>query len=194
MMGNLLMGRADKIRIFILSAVCVVLIACKGDVETGNDRWADFYGTFKGSAESVLSGELSERELEVVIKPWEEKGFTVEWTTLIHRASGEKKVTDLSIDFYPAERPGILASAMQTNVFGQSVPYDPVAKDADPYVWAGIDGNTLTVRALYIVDGGGYEMHEYKRSLSDTGLTLDFQRLSNGEKVTQVSAQLDAVN
>jgi len=83
----------------------------------------------------------------------------VEWTTLIHRASGEKKVTDLSIDFYPAERPGIFASAMQTNVFGQSVPYDPVAKDADPYVWAGIDGNTLTVRALYIVDGGGYEMH-----------------------------------
>ena len=61
-------------------------------------------------------------------------------------------------------------------------------------MWAGIDGNTLTVRALYIVDGGGYEMHEYKRSLSDTGLTLDFQRLSNGEKVTQVSAQLDAVN
>ena len=54
-------------------------------------------------------------------------------------------------------------------------------------------GNTLTVRALYIVDGGGYEMHEYKRSLNENGLTLDFQRLSNGEQVARVSAQLNAV-
>jgi len=189
------MGIAGKLQTFFVVSLCLVLVACKGGGESAarSDQWSEFYGTFKGNAESILSGELSERELEVVIKPWEEKGFTVEWTTLIHRASGEKKVTDLSIDFYPAERPGIFASAMQTNVFGQSVPYDPVAKDADPYVWAGIDGNTLTVRALYIVDGGGYEMHEYKRSLNENGLTLDFQRLSNGEQVARVSAQLNAV-
>ena len=186
---------ADKPRVAIFSAVCIVLVACKGSGEISDrtNQWSEFYGTFKGSAESVLSGELSERELEVVIKPWEEKGFTVEWTTLIHRADGEKKMTDLSIDFYPAERPGIFASAMRTNVFGQTVPYDPVAADADPYVWAGLDGNTLSVRALYIVDGGGYEMHEYKRSLNDEGLSLDFQRLSNGETVARVSAQLYAI-
>jgi len=159
----------NKLKVLILCAVCSVLIACKGSGNGSNEargnQWSEFYGTFRGNAESVLSGELSERELEVVIKPWEERGFTVEWTTLIHRADGEKKMTDLSIDFYPAERPGIFASAMQTNVFGQTVPYDPVAKDADPYVWAGLDGDTLTV----------------------------FQRLANGEKVTQVSAQLDEI-
>ncbi len=186
---------AGKNKSIIISVFCIALAACKGDVEevARNNQWSEFYGAFKGSAESVLAGELSERELEVVIKPWEEKGFTVEWTTIIHRAGREKKITDLSINFYPAERPGIFASAMRTNVFGQTVPFDPVGIDADPYVWAGIDGNTLTVRALYIVDSGGYEMHEYKRSLSDNGLTLDFQRLRNGEKVVRISAQLDAV-
>ena len=189
------MRTADKLQSVILCALCMLLFACKGGGEStaGSEQWSKFYGTFAGSAESVLSGELSERELKVVIRPWEEKGFTVEWTTLIHRADGEKKMTDLSIDFYPAERPGIFASAMRTDVFGQAVPFDPVAKDAHPYVWAGLDGNTLSVRALYIVDGGGYEMHEYKRSLSDEGLTLDFQRLSNGETVARVSAQLDEI-
>ena len=193
------MRPASIIQIFILTTLCTVLLACVGDEEvaindSANDNaWSDFYGTFKGSAESVLSGEISERELTVVIKPWEDKGFTVEWTTLIHRDTGKKKMTDLSIDFYPSARPDIFASAMRTDVFGRAVPYDPVGEEADPYVWAGLEDNTLTVSALYIVEGGGYELHVYKRSLSEKGLTLNFERLSNGDKVTRVSAQLDSV-
>ncbi len=195
------MRPASIFQIFILTTLCTVLLACGGDEEiainnndSANDNaWSDFYGTFKGSAESVLSGEISERELTVVIKPWEDKGFTVEWTTLIHRDTGKKKMTDLSIDFYPSARPDIFASAMRTDVFGRAVPYDPVGEEADPYVWAGLEDNTLTVSALYIVEGGGYELHVYKRSLSEKGLTLNFERLSNGDKVTRVSAQLDSV-
>lgn len=195
------MRPASIFQIFILTTLCTVLFACGGDEEiainnndSANDNaWSDFYGTFKGSAESVLSGEISERELTVVIKPWEDKGFTVEWTTLIHRDTGKKKMTDLSIDFYPSARPDIFASAMRTDVFGRAVPYDPVGEEADPYVWAGLEDNTLTVSALYIVEGGGYELHVYKRSLSEKGLTLNFERLSNGDKVTRVSAQLDSV-
>lgn len=189
------MWMMEKFKQLFIAVACTFMVACGGEkeVSTGNERWADFYGTFNGNAESVLSGELSERELTVVIKPWEDKGFTVEWTTLIHRANGKKKMTDLSIDFYPSARADIFASAMRTDVFGRTVPYDPVGEDADPYVWAGLEENTLTVRALYIIDGGGYEMHIYKRSLNEKGLTLDFERLSNGDKVTRVSAQLDSI-
>ncbi len=178
----------------LLAAVCMLLVHCKGGEQPAADNvWSAFYGTFQGSAEEIVTGEISERELTVVIKPWEDKGFTVEWQTVIHRAGGEKKMTDLSIDFYPSARPGIYASAMRTDVFGQAVPYDPVGENADPYVWAGLDGNTLTVSALYIVEGGGYEMHVYKRSLSDDGLSLEFERMSDGEKVTKVAAQLKSV-
>jgi len=185
----------DKSKVYILSILCTLLIACKSSNETAteNDPLSGFYGTFTGNAESVLSGEVSERELTVVIKPQEETGFTVEWTTLIHRANGKKKMSDLSIDFYPSARPGIFASAMRTDVFGRAVPYDPVGEDAHPYVWAGFEGSTLTIRALYIVEGGGYEMHVYERSLNEEGLKLDFERLRNGDTVAQVSAQLELV-
>jgi len=186
---------AEKFQIAILFIACSLLIACGGSEEptVKTDQWSDFYGTFKGNAESIISGEISERELTVVIKPWEDKGFTVEWTTLIQRANGKKKLTDLSIDFYPSARPDIFASAMRTDVFGRTVPYDPVGEEADPYVWAGLEGKVLTVRALYIVEGGGYELHVYKRSLNEAGLTLEFERISNGDKVTRVSAQLESI-
>lgn len=181
-------------RILLLIGFVFLLSGCKsGERASSGDIWSPFYGTFQGNAETVLTGEVDARDLTVVIKPWQDKGFTVEWETVIHRAGGATKKTDLSINFYPSARPGIFASAMRTDVFGVSVPYDPVAADADPYVWAGIEGNTLTVSALYIVDGGGYEMQIYKRSLNEKGLTLEFERLSNGEKVTTVSALLEAV-
>lgn len=187
--------RAENIRLaFIFTSFCFLLVNCKAEEQAPADEaWSAFYGTFKGSAETVLAGEKTERDLTVVIKPWRDKGFTVQWKTVIHRVGGAQKFTDLSIDFYPSPRPGIYASAMRTDVFGQEVPYDPVGVEADPYVWAGLEGNTLTVSALYIVDGGGYEMHVYKRSLSEAGLSLEFERLSNGEKVTTVSAQLESV-
>ncbi len=181
-------------RAIILVSLSLLLLSCKAKDQIPNtDSWSAFYGTYQGSAETVVSGELDERDLTVVIKPWQDKGFTVEWKTLIYRAEGVTKKTDLSIDFYPSARAGIFASAMRTDVFGQAVPYDPVGEAADPYVWAGLEDNTLTVSALYIVDGGGYILHVYKRSLNKEGLSLEFERMSNGEKVTSVSAQLKQI-
>ncbi len=187
--------RVNKVlRAFLLTCVCLLLVNCKAqDKASATNDWSAFYGTFTGNAETVVAGEMSARDLTVVIKPWHDKGFTVEWKTVIHRAGGVTKNTDLSIDFYPSPRPGLFASAMRTDVFGQAVPYDPVGEDADPYVWAGLEASTLTVSALYIVDGGGYELHVYKRSLNEEGLLLEFERLSNGEKVTEVSALLESV-
>ena len=82
---------------------------------------------------------------------------------------------------------------MKKDVFGNTVSYDPVGVDAAPYVWAGLEGKTLTVRALYIVESGGYEIHVYKRTLQDGGLDLDFERIRDGETVTQVLAMLAPV-
>jgi len=189
------MNAAKKCRIFYLSIVCLLLLGCKSSEDTGgaNENLSDFYGTFLGAAESVVGGELSERELGVVIEPWKSKGFTVNWTTQIYRPNGKDKQTDLSINFLPSSRPEIYTAASRTDVFGNAVPFDPVGEDAAPYIWAGLQENTLTVSALYILDGGGHQLHVYERSVVDEGLLLQFERLHNGQKVAEVSALLTRV-
>lgn len=179
----------------ICLASCLLLVHCKVEPTSEvSDRLHPFYGTYTGtSSPSVSTGEVAERDLTVTIEPWEKKGFTVKWSTVIYRANGEKKKSSPSINFYPSPRPGLFASAMETNVFGHTVPYDPIAVDANPYVWAGLQDSVLTVSALYIIDGGGYEMHVYKRSLENTGLSLEFERTMNGEPVTKLSAELEPV-
>jgi len=185
------MNAGKKLQIF----VCILLVSCKSSEEktSADDRLSEFYGTFKGAAESVNGGELSERELTVVIKPWEDdKGFTIEWTTQIYRSNGKDKYTDMAINFYPSQRPNIYLSALRTDIFGKAVPLDPGEED-QPYVWAGMKGNTLTVSALYITEGGGHELQVYERSSIEEGLLLQFERLSNGEKVAEISALLNRV-
>ena len=185
---------SEKMARVVLVGMCCLLVQCKVEPTfTSTGELEPFYGTFVGSTATVSKGEKFERDLTVIIMPWENKGFTVNWTTVIYRANGERKKTEPSINFYRSSRTGIFASAMKSNVFGHTVPYDPIGEGANPYVWAGLEDKTLTISALYIIDGGGYEMHVYKRTLEAWGLSLDFERISNGEKVTQVTARLDRV-
>ncbi len=184
-----------KLAIVLLVGVCLLQIQCKVKVQNSpTEDLSRFFGTFKGTAATAIKGEISERDLTVTIKPWEDKGFTVEWTTVSYRANGEQKKSSPSINFYSSSRPGIYASAMRTNVFGHTVPFDPLSADAHPYVWAGLEDDTLTVSALYIVADGGYEMHVYKRTLQEDGLALEFERTKDGEVITEVSAMLEPVN
>ena len=178
----------------LLVGVCLLQIQCKAqdDMRPGNEL-TPFFGTYAGNSINVVKGELSERDLAVTIKPWDKNGFTIEWTAVTYRANGKQKKSETSINFYRSPRPGIFASAMKKDVFGNTVSYDPVGADAAPYVWAGLEGKTLMVRALYIVDSGGYELHSYKRTLQEGGLSLDFDRIRNGEKITQVLAILKPV-
>ncbi|MBX2886611.1 MAG: hypothetical protein KTR32_42070 [Granulosicoccus sp.] len=179
-----------------LTALCILLASCKVEPTSSfSGQLEPFYGKYTGTSEPTVSdGEIAERDLSVTIAPWDKKGFTVTWTTVIYKADGETKKSSPTINFYPSSRPGIFASAMKTDVFGHTVPYDPIAKDANPYVWAGLEDNTLTVSALYIIDGGGYEIQVYKRSLENSGLSLDFERIKDGEQVTRLSAQLEPVS
>ena len=190
------MARNWLVRILLVLA-CVSLAHCK--VETAfplSDKLEPFYGAYIGTSEpSLASGEIAERDLTVSIEPWGEKGFTVSWSTVIYKANGKKKKSALSIDFYPSSRLGLFSSAMKTDVFGNTVPYDPLAEEGNPYVWAALDGTMLTVSALYVIDeGGGYELQVYKRSVKESGLSLEFERIKDGESVTQISAQLDLVS
>ena len=150
-----------------------------------------FFGTYEGKSSSVTGEKVSDRDLRVSIRQHEKKGFTVEWSTTIRKKNGKLRTKELSINFYPVNRPGMYESAMRRDVFGHLVPFNPIA--GDPYVWAGLDGDTLTVSALYLIDGGGYEIQVYKRTLTEAGMSLDFERVRDGKQVTRVLAELERV-
>ena len=178
-------------RILVVCAALLQIQCTSGVDEASYGKLNDFFGTYTGSSSNVAEGEMSERDLSVTIKPKKDGEFTVAWTAITYGADSEQKEVNTSIDFYPSPRPGIFTSAMRKDVFGNMVSYDPTAADAAPFVWANLQDDTLTVRALYILETGEYEMHTYIRTLQPEGLALEFERVRNRELITQVSAMLE---
>ncbi len=149
----------------------------------------DFIGTYSGWAEvENASGEMSLRDLSVVFSAQQRDNFTLTWKTVSYRSDGRVKDISYTIDFVPSDRDGVYAAAMGTNVFGHSVQLDPMK--GDPYVWAQLQGKTLTVYSMFIGEQGGYEMQEYRRTLVEGGLELEFRRFRNGKKMKTVEAFL----
>ncbi len=146
-----------------------------------------FFGTYVGTMISASDAGLTKRDLGVSIERGD-AGFSVNWTTITRKPDGRFKRKAYFINFRPTRRPGIYASAMKTDKFGGRVPLDPLA--GEPYVWARIGGQTLTVFALLITDDGGYEMQVYDRTLRDKGLDLKFSRFANGKALREITGFL----
>lgn len=146
-----------------------------------------FLGEYEGSGLVDPDGTLQTRDLKVTISETE-SGFRVSWVSVSRGSGGTIKRKAYTIDFQPSKRDGVYSAAMRTDLFGNRVPLDPMA--GDPYVWARIDGETLFVYAMLINEQGGYEMQVYKRTLTPTGLDLDYSRVSDGEVLRTISAEL----
>lgn len=173
-------------RTFIAFLATIILMTGAARAEPDASIEA-FYGTYVGQAIYEKDGVASERDLNVVIKPFR-KGFTIEWTTVSTRANGTTKRAAYKVNFRQSRREGIFQSAMKINKFGKGVPLDPIK--GDPYVWAHVHGKTLTVQAMVITDDGGFEMQTYDRTLTDNGLKLNFSRVRDGERLRAITATL----
>lgn len=175
---------------FALLAVCIFLLPGAGLADTHTA----FFGTYVGRSISVVGEGLSERDFNVVIGPYEKTGFKVEWTTVIRYTDSSKDTQRKShtASFLPVrKRPGLYYSVAGKDVFGAQVPADPLAGEA--YTWAGIDGNTLIVSALYIADKGGYELQVYKRTLIADGMDTQFERVRDGVQLRRITGRLEKV-
>ncbi|MEC9368877.1 MAG: hypothetical protein VX871_09335 [Pseudomonadota bacterium] len=153
-----------------------------------------FFGTYVGRSISVVGEDLSERDFNVVIGPYEKTGFQVQWTTVIRYTNSSKTTQRKShkASFLPVRsRPGLYYSVAGKDVFGSQVPADPLA--GEPYVWAGIEQQTLTISALYITDTGGYEVQVYKRTLTTGGMNTDFERMRDGVQLRRITGRLEKV-
>ncbi len=167
----------------LLSALCIYALLAPQVYAESLQR---FYGRYAGEALAGDDKMTERRDLSVTIGP-RERGFFVHWTTAVER-SGRVKKKEYTIDFVPTERDGVFGSAMRTNMFGQQVPLDPMA--GDPYVWARLVADTLTVYALHITTDGGYEMQVYARTLTAAGLDLEFTRFRDGVALRTVNGLL----
>lgn len=173
--------------------ICLMFIGflCLSGVSTTTAYAASiepFVGSYHGTTIEHADYELQARDLDVTITSTE-RGFVVDWTTVIHKTDGRKKTLQLDVEFYATERPDIYGSAMRSGLFGKRVPNDPLK--GEPFFWARIVDKTLTIHALYINDEGGYEMQVYKRTLDDDGnLDLVFRRFRDGEQIRDITGKL----
>jgi hypothetical protein len=148
-----------------------------------------FVGNYVGSAEVTLAdGTKQPRDMNVGIAETR-NGFRVDWTTATIRPDGSRNPKSYSIEFVPSDRGDVYAAAMKRNVFGHDVQLDPMK--GEPYVWARIVGDTLSVYSLFVSEDGGYEIQQFDRTLARGGLTLDYQSVRNGKINRTVSTFLE---
>jgi hypothetical protein len=167
-----------------LFAIVVLVLAANTGMAADISR---FVGHYEGSAEIEAEGELVPRDMSVDIAE-NEAGFEVAWKSIGRRADGSVLDKEFNIAFVPTDRDGIFSSAMKVDLFGHASTMDPM--QGDPFVWARITGDTLTVFSMLIDEDGGYEIQEYNRTLAEGGLQLEYLRIRNGEKLRAIEAFL----
>lgn len=170
----------------ILRSLCVfTFILVPGILWAGNfDR---FEGTYTGKAEFTFEGQTQRRDISATIRSTK-TGFTLAWTSVTYKDDGRSKAKTYRISFVPSGRENIYTSAMKTNVFGKEVPLDPLK--GEPFVWAKLEGDTLSVFSLYIDETGDYEIQEFHRTLVEGGLDLQFRLFKNGAPQKEIHTLL----
>ena len=150
-------------KMFAAAGVVVVALFAGGAViAAGNLPVMAFAGHFTGTG--LARNDLSEyfnltvRDLDVVLIPRDD-GFVLTWTTVL-RSGGDPdnpsiKRKTTSLTFVPAQNEGVFRTVRKS---------DPL--NGEPYAWARIREQTLTVHSLVISDDGSYEIHTYDRGTS----------------------------
>ncbi|TMM55607.1 hypothetical protein FDT80_03685 [Sulfitobacter sabulilitoris] len=163
--------------------ICLLLSASGAQAQAER-----FVGSYTGSAEvQSADGSLVPRDMSVTISETKE-GFNISWTSITYRPDGRAKEKSYSISFVPTDREDVYAAAMRRNVFGHEVQLNPM--EGEPYVWARIIGDTLSLYSLFVDPQGGYEIQQFDRTLADGGLQLEFQSVRNGKVHRRVSSFL----
>ena len=169
----------------LLTLIATILVALAGSAKA---QIGPFVGSYSGSAQLVLAdGSTQDRELSVEISQ-NRNGFTVQWTAITIKPDGRVDEKSYEIDFVPNAREGLFSAAMKKDLFGNDVQLDPM--QGEPYVWSELQGETLTVYALFVEPRGGYVIQQYDRTLAEGGLLLEFNSVRNGEIQRTVSSFL----
>ena len=167
--------------------LAVAVLSAPVTAAAGFDQPASaFFGTFTGTGvaknrDSIYFA-VTVRDLDVRIRP-AAAGFRLHWTTIIRRG-GDPARPDIrrksaTKTLIPAGAPGIFRCADSG---------DPLA--GKELCWARIRGATLSLFLMTVGEAGTYELQQYDRTLTGTGMTLTFKRLRDGDEVRVVKGRL----
>lgn len=164
----------------------VLALGLAGPAPAADQPISAFFGQWRGAglSESEISVhfQVSARDLDVRIQPAGTGGFTITWTT-IQRQKGAAGAPDAvnkgtTMTFVPEGKP---------NVFRAQGSADPLK---GPFAWARIQDRTLTVHSLEIDAKGGFELQVYDRTLTGSGMELNYTRTKDGDQVRTARARL----
>ncbi|MBL6952370.1 MAG: hypothetical protein ISR50_07040 [Alphaproteobacteria bacterium] len=148
---------------------------------------AAFQGVWRGNAvsESQISAnfKMTSRDIDVTVRTDADGGFAITWNT-VQRQKGDpnnprEELKSTKMQFTPA-RPGVWRAAANA---------DPLDSPA-PFAWAFLKDRTLHIVSLRIYADGRHETQTYRRTLSGTGMALEFIRDVDGEQVRRASGRL----
>lgn len=169
-------------RVLLLVAVAL----CPFGATAKNLAIDAFAGVWQGSAvsESDISVHfrLTSRDIDVEVRPTGD-GFSITWNT-VQRQKGDPNNPTEQLKSTSLTFRGVGPSLWAGTGNG-----DPLTSGR-PYVWATVRERTLIISSLRVYADGRHELQIYRRTLSGTGMTLEFERLVDGENVRRASGRL----
>ncbi len=170
-----------------LYCLCLFLLLWPGGAFAADLAIAAFQGVWQGNAvsESAISEnfQLTSRDIDVTVRAEGNGGFNIVWNT-VQRQKGDPnnpraKLKSTTMNFAP----------VRTGVWRGSGNGDPLTSTS-PYAWAYIKDRSLHIVTMQIYGDGRHETQIYRRTLSGTGMVLEFVRNVDGEQVRQASGRL----
>lgn len=170
---------------------CLLLVLSASLAAAAADRKVeDFYGAYLGHGGEVTTDgavqgapEKTTRFSQVIVRPApQERGFTVEWSTLKLKGDELPSQADTKTyiqTFRATDRP---------NLYRDVTSGDPNL-GADT-AWAVINGNTLSMVQVTVAPDGNYFVVQYDRTLTAMGMDVRFTRFENGRIVRAVQLNL----
>jgi hypothetical protein len=115
---------------FVFAACCLGFMAFTAAMakDSDADLYKRFLGNYAGESVSTVSEGLSQRDFNVTISPFDKRGFTVKWTTIVRDPDSSKsqRRKTHTFSFLPVKKwPGLYHAAAEKDVFGKMVPADP---------------------------------------------------------------------
>lgn len=152
---------------------------------------AGLVGAFVGRAEQhdLEDGSRQERDIDIVIEPYEGQGLKITWTnvTLVNGrrdVPGVKRRSD-EILLVPAPDRDFYLAGVGYDPFHARPEVDPLR--GDPLRWGTVRGGAVDVYSFVVLDDGRYELQVFERRPTQDGMTLEFDRILDGEVVRRTS-------
>jgi hypothetical protein len=157
-----------------------------------------FFGTYVGIAEvaEIASGDVRERDVDIVIEPYRRGGFKVEWVN-VSLVDGKRAVPGVerrvqTVLFEPAKDAGFFIEVAADNPFRERGETRPM--HGDPVRWASLDDQGLHVYSFMVLEDGRYELQVYDRTLTDIGLDIRFQRIVDSALIREITGTTARAN